>query len=153
MAVLACPEMNGIRLRELAWDLEKTGTEMCVAAALLDVARPRTTMRPVAGLPLLHVHHPELGGDKRVLKAVFDKASAMTALFMIAPVFVVIALAIKFTDHGPGFVRQTRVGKDGRTFPVWKFRTMVVNVERRKAELAAHNEAAGRSSRGTGTRG
>ena len=69
VAVLACPEMNGIRLRELAWDLEKTGTDMCVAAALLDVAGPRTTIRPVAGLPLLHVDHPELAGGKQVLKA------------------------------------------------------------------------------------
>ena len=58
VAVLACPEMNGIRLRELAWDLEKTGTDVCVAPALLDVAGPRTTIRPVAGLPLLHVDHP-----------------------------------------------------------------------------------------------
>ena len=73
VAVLACPELNGIRLRELAWDLERTGTDMCVAAALLDVAGPRTTIRPVAGLPLLHVDHPELAGGKQVLKGVFDK--------------------------------------------------------------------------------
>jgi exopolysaccharide biosynthesis polyprenyl glycosylphosphotransferase len=143
VAVLACPEMNGIRLRELAWDLEKTGTDMCVAAALLDVAGPRTTIRPVAGLPLLHVDHPELAGGKQVLKGVFDKVTAVTALILTVPLFVVIALAIRFTDHGPVFFRQIRVGRDGRTFRVWKFRTMVVDAERRKVELAAHNEAAG----------
>src|SRR5215467_4148228 len=73
VAVLACPELNGIRLRELAWDLERTGTDMCVAAALMDVAGPRTTIRPVAGLPLLHVDHPELAGGKQVIKGIFDK--------------------------------------------------------------------------------
>jgi FlaA1/EpsC-like NDP-sugar epimerase len=76
VAVLACPEMNGTRLRELAWDLEKSGTDMCVAAALLDVAGPRTTIRPVAGLPLLHLDHAELTGVKQVLKGVFDRVSA-----------------------------------------------------------------------------
>jgi exopolysaccharide biosynthesis polyprenyl glycosylphosphotransferase len=143
VAVLACPEMNGIRLRELAWDLEKTGTDMCVAPALLDVAGPRTTIRPVAGLTLLHVDHPELAGGKQVLKAVFDKMVALTAVILLAPLFAVIMLAIRLGDHGPVFFRQTRVGKDGHTFAVWKFRTMVVDAEARKAELTAQNEADG----------
>ncbi len=143
VAVLACPEMNGIRLRELAWDLEKTGTDMYVAAALLDVAGPRTTIRPVAGLPLLHVDHAELSGGKQALKSMFDKISALAALILLAPLFAVITLAIRITDRGPVFFRQTRVGKDGDTFSVWKFRTMVVDAEQAKAELAAHNEADG----------
>ena len=75
VAVLACPEMDGRHLRELAWELEKTGTDLCVAPALLDVAGPRTTIRPVAGLPLLHVDHPELAGGKQVAQGVFDKVS------------------------------------------------------------------------------
>ena len=143
VAVLSCPEMNGIRLRELAWDLEKTGTDMCVAAALLDVAGPRTTIRPVAGLPLLHVDHPELAGGKQVLKAVFDKVVALTAVILLAPLFAAIMLAVRLGDHGPVFFRQTRVGKDGHTFSVWKFRTMVVDAEQRKAELSALNESDG----------
>ena len=143
VAVLACPEMNGIRLRELAWDLEKTGTDMCVAAALLDVAGPRTTIRPVAGLPLLHVDHPELAGGKQVLKAAFDKMVALTALLLLLPLFAVIMLAVRLGDHGPVFFRQTRVGKDGHTFSVWKFRTMVVDAEQRKGELAGLNESDG----------
>ena len=57
LAVLACPAMNGIRLRELAWQLEATGTDVYMAPALLDMAGPRTMIRPVAGLPLLHADH------------------------------------------------------------------------------------------------
>src|SRR5579872_748168 len=72
VAVLACPEMDGIRLRGLAWELEKTGTDLCVSPALLDVAGPRTTVRPTAGLTLLHVDHPQLGGFRLVLKELFD---------------------------------------------------------------------------------
>jgi exopolysaccharide biosynthesis polyprenyl glycosylphosphotransferase len=143
VAVLACPEMDGMRLRELAWELEKTGTDLCVAPALLDVAGPRTTIRPVAGLPLLHVDHPELAGGKQVLKSMFDKAFAASALILLAPLFAAIALAIRFADHGPVFFRQTRVGKDGRDFTLYKFRTMVTDAEQRKHVLAARNEASG----------
>jgi exopolysaccharide biosynthesis polyprenyl glycosylphosphotransferase len=143
VAVLACPEMDGTRLRELAWDLEKTGTEMCVASALLDVAGPRTTIRPVAGLPLLHVDHAELAGGKKVIKEIFDKVSALLALLLLAPLFALIALTIKISDHGPAFFQQTRIGKDGQPFRLWKFRTMVVDAEARKAELLAQSNGNG----------
>lgn len=143
VAVLACPEMNGVRLRELAWELEKTGTDLCVAPALLDVAGPRTTIRPVAGLPLLHVDQAELGGFKRVVKGMLDRLAAGLAVLLLLPASVVIALAIWMDDRGPVFFRQTRVGKDGGTFRVWKFRTMVVDAEQRLAHLTALNEAAG----------
>jgi exopolysaccharide biosynthesis polyprenyl glycosylphosphotransferase len=135
--------MDGGRLRELAWELEKTGTDLFVAPALLDVAGPRTTIRPVAGLPLLHVDHPELAGAKQAVKSVFDKACAASALLMLAPLFAVIAISIRLTDHGPVFFRQIRIGKDGRGFTLYKFRTMVPDAEQRKLELAADNEGDG----------
>ncbi|HEX7992615.1 MAG TPA: sugar transferase [Streptosporangiaceae bacterium] len=135
VAVLACPEMSGYRLRALAWELEKTGTDLCVAPALLDVAGPRTTIRPVAGLPLLHLDHPEFTGSKLVIKAGFDKMVALAALTVAAPLLAVLALAVKLDDGGPAFFRQTRVGKDGRTFTVFKFRTMVIDAEQRRADL------------------
>ncbi|HEX6931144.1 MAG TPA: sugar transferase [Streptosporangiaceae bacterium] len=135
VAVLACPEMSGYRLRTLAWELEKTGTDLCVAPALLDVAGPRTTIRPVAGLPLLHLDHPEFTGTKLVVKAAFDKTVALAALAFFAPLMALLALAVRLDDGGPALFRQTRVGKDGRTFTVLKFRTMVIDAEQRKAEL------------------
>ena len=143
VAVLACPEMDGGRLRELAWELEKTSTDLFVAPALLDVAGPRTTIRPVAGLPLLHVDHPELAGAKQAVKSVFDKACAASALLALAPLFAVIAISVKLTDHGPVFFRQIRIGKDGQCFTLYKFRTMVPDAEQRKPQLAEHNEADG----------
>jgi len=143
VAVLACPEMNGIRLRELAWALEETGTDLCVAPALIDVAGPRTTIRPVAGLPLLQLDHPELAGGKQVIKVVFDRLAAGLALVLLAPLFVAIALAIRLDDQGPVFFKQTRVGRDGQTFRLFKFRTMVVDAEQRKPQLEAQNEGSG----------
>jgi exopolysaccharide biosynthesis polyprenyl glycosylphosphotransferase len=143
VAVLACPEMNGVRLRELAWELEETGTDLCVAPALMDVAGPRTSIRPVAGLPLLHVDHPELAGGKQVIKALFDRMAAGLTLILLAPLFAAIAVIIRLDDRGPVFFRQTRIGLDGQPFRLYKFRTMVVDAEQRKAELEALNEGSG----------
>jgi exopolysaccharide biosynthesis polyprenyl glycosylphosphotransferase len=140
VAVLACPEMSGVRLRELAWALEKRGTDLCVAPALLDVAGPRTTIRPVAGLPLLHMDHPEFTGARRVIKSAFDKMLALLALTLAVPVFLAISAAIWIGDGGPPFFRQTRVGQHGRPFTVFKFRTMVRDAEARKPQLASSNE-------------
>jgi hypothetical protein len=115
VAVLACPEMNGLRLRELAWELEETGTDLCAAPALIDVAGPRTTIRPVAGLPLLQLDHPELAGGKQVIKTVFDRAAAGLALFVLAPLFLVIAVAIRLDDRG--LCSSSRPGSDGTAGP------------------------------------
>ena len=140
VAVLACPEIGGTRLRSLAWELEKTGTDLCVSPALLDVAGPRTTIRPTAGLTLLHVDHPELDGIRLLIKGLFDRCVAAAALIMLAPVMGVLALAIWLHDRGPALFTQTRVGKDGRAFRIYKFRTMVVDAEQRKAQLMAMND-------------
>jgi exopolysaccharide biosynthesis polyprenyl glycosylphosphotransferase len=143
VAVLACPEMDGIRLRSLAWELEKTDTDLCVSPALLDVAGPRTTIRPTAGLTLLHVDHPQLDGIRLVIKDLFDRAAAAAALVMLSPLMAGVALTIWLHDRGPAFFTQTRVGKDGRAFKIYKFRTMVVDAEKRKEELLAANESTG----------
>lgn len=140
VAVLACPEMSGVRLRELAWELEKTDTDLCVAPALLDIAGPRTTIRPVAGLPLLHVDHPELVGTRRLIKAAFDRGIAAAALMILGPLIVLVALAIRIADGGPALFRQTRVGKDGKLFMLYKFRTMTLDAEERKVQLVESNE-------------
>lgn len=143
VAVLACPEMSGIRLRELAWQLEKTDTELCVAPALLDVAGPRTTIRSVAGLPLLHLDHPEFTGFRRVIKAGFDRVVAAVALLLLSPLLLAVAVAVRLGDGGPALFRQERVGRHGKSFTVFKFRTMVVDAEGMKARLDDLNESDG----------
>ena len=140
VAVLSCPEISGAQLRALAWELEKTDTDLCLAPALLDVAGPRTTIRPVAGLMLLHVDHPEFTGARRVIKAVFDRAFASIVLLLTAPLLLLATLGIWLADGGPALFRQTRVGKDGKVFTVYKFRTMVLDAEEHKAGLAVQNE-------------
>ena len=115
VAVTTCPEMDGVRLRSLAWELEKTGTDLCVSPALLDVAGPRTTIRPTAGLTLLHVDHPQLAGFRLVLKGLFDRCAAAAALVMLAPVMATLAATIWLHDRGPALFTQIEGGQ-GRPF-------------------------------------
>jgi len=143
VAVTACPEMDGLRLRSLAWELEKTGTDLCVAPALIDVAGPRTTIRPTAGLTLLHVDHPQLTGFRLVIKGLFDRCAAGAGLVVLAPVMAILAATIWLNDRGPVLFTQVRIGKDGHEFRIYKFRTMVVDAEKQQAELLDVNDSDG----------
>jgi exopolysaccharide biosynthesis polyprenyl glycosylphosphotransferase len=143
VAVLACPEMDGVKLRGLAWELEKTGTDLCLSPALLDVAGPRTKVRPTAGLTLLHVDHPQLGGFREVVKDVFDRGAAAMALILLSPLMAALALTIWLSDGGPALFKQVRIGRDGRVFRIYKFRTMVVDAEQRRTQLLANNDLDG----------
>ncbi|MBO3750776.1 sugar transferase [Streptosporangiaceae bacterium NEAU-GS5] len=137
VAVLACPELDGTALRRLAWRLERSKTDLVVAPALMEVAGPRTTIRPIAGLPLLHVEHPELAGARQLIKNLFDRVVAGAALILLAPLLAVIALAVRTTTPGPALFRQTRVGRDGAEFTILKFRTMGADAERRRVHLVS----------------
>lgn len=140
VAVAGTSALSTRELRELAWDLEGTGVDLALSPALTDVAGPRIHVRPVAGLPLLHVEEPTFGGARKVVKDLIDLSAALVLVLLLAPVLLVIAGLIKREDGGPVFYRQERVGRDGRIFRIWKFRSMRVDADRMLAELAAHNE-------------
>ncbi|MDT5032643.1 MAG: hypothetical protein QOC94_2814 [Actinoplanes sp.] len=145
VVVLACPEIDGVALRQLAWTLERDDIDLIVASTLVDVAGDRTTIRPVDGLPMLHVEHPRLKGSARFVKAIFDRLGALLLLILGAPVMIVVAAVVRFLPggRGPAIFRQERVGKDGRPFVLYKFRTMHVDAEARLAGLREHNESDG----------
>lgn len=141
--VLTCPEFDGESLRRLAWQLERDDIDLIVANNLIDVAGARTTIRPVDGLPMLHVEHPTLSGARRVAKSVFDRVGAVLLLLAFAPVLAAVALAVRLDSKGPVLFRQTRVGRYGREFQIYKFRTMHTDAERRLAEIRHLNEQDG----------
>lgn len=142
VAVTSCAEMNPARLRRLSWELEGTETDLVVAPGLMEVAGPRLHIRPVTGLPLLHVEEPYLTGSRRLVKGVADRTVAALVLVLLAPILLAIGLMVRLTSDGPALFRQTRIGKDGREFTMWKFRTMSIDAELRLGELAARNERA-----------
>jgi exopolysaccharide biosynthesis polyprenyl glycosylphosphotransferase len=143
VAVVPNSQLSGAEVRRLSWQLAPSGASVVVAPAVVDVVGPRMAVRPVEGLPLLHLEQPVFTGLKRAVKQVYDPIVAGVALVVLFPVFVAVALAIRIDSHGPVFFRQVRVGEMGRQFRIWKFRTMVADAEQRKAELTHLNEGAG----------
>jgi exopolysaccharide biosynthesis polyprenyl glycosylphosphotransferase len=137
VAVTASPDISPPFLRQLSWDLEQMAVEMVVAPALTDVAGPRIHVRPVDGLPLLHVTQPEFTGPRRIIKSAFDRGVAAVALLVLSPFLLGIALAIRLTSNGPAIFTQQRVGQNGGTFRCYKYRTMVVDAENRLSALLA----------------
>ncbi|WP_422772378.1 sugar transferase [Plantactinospora sp. WMMC1484] len=130
-------------LRRLAWQLEGSGVDLIVAPQLTDIAGPRVHIRPIEGLPLLHVEEPTLSGPALLAKNLLDRVAAGLGLLLLVPLFVAVAISIRISDPGPVFFRQPRVGHEGRTFRVWKFRTMYVDAEQRLASLVDQNETDG----------
>jgi exopolysaccharide biosynthesis polyprenyl glycosylphosphotransferase len=143
IAVCGSRGVGSEALRRLAWQLEGTGIGLVVAPSLTDIAGPRVHIRPVEGLPLLHVEEPTVSGLGWLAKSVADRTAAAVGLLMLSPLFGVTALIIKMTDHGPVFFRQERVGRGGQSIRVWKFRTMYVDAEERLKQLLVTNETDG----------
>ena len=141
VAVAATEQFHGTGLRELSWELENLDVDLLVAPGVVDVAGPRLHMRPVAGLPLIHVEKPQYHGAKRFQKRAFDIVFSGLALLFGLPLLLLIALAVKLTSRGPVFFRQERFGLDGEPFEMIKFRTMVVGADAMLEEVAHLNEA------------
>jgi exopolysaccharide biosynthesis polyprenyl glycosylphosphotransferase len=130
-------------VRELSWDLHKLGVDLVVTPGVVDVAGPRLTMRPVAGLPLIHVEKPQYSGTKKLQKHAFDIVVSVSALLMTVPVMLTAAIVIKLTSRGPVFYRSERIGLDGRPFQMIKFRTMVDGADKMVDSLVSANESVG----------
>jgi hypothetical protein len=143
VAVTSSHALGSRRLRELSWQMESIDADMLVAPGLVEVAVPRLHIRPVTGLPLLHVEKPEFTGGKRALKNVTDRVAASLLLFVLSPVLLGIWAAVRMTSPGSAFFRQVRVGKDGKQFRIWKFRSMYSDAEARLAALEAQSDGNG----------
>ncbi|WP_369132378.1 sugar transferase [Modestobacter sp. I12A-02662] len=142
VAVLPSRELEGPALRKLGWALEKTEAELLLAPAVTEIVGPRVNIRPLCGLPLLHMERPELRGVRRLTKETLDRSLAVTGLFLLTPALLAIALAVRLSSRGPVFFRQERVGRDGRRFHMLKFRSMVDGASS-MATLVAENDGNG----------
>lgn len=143
IAVSSSAGLGSSGLRRLGWALEGTDIDLVVAPGIMDVAGPRVRTRPVQGLPLIHVEAPRFSGPTLVFKNIMDRTLAAVGLLLLLPLFLTVALSIALTDRGPVFFGQERVGRDGRTFRMLKFRTMITDAESALPALMALNEGSG----------
>ncbi|UYO96649.1 sugar transferase [Microbacterium sp. M28] len=141
--VASRPDGDPDFVKQLGWQLEGTASELILSSRLTDVAGPRVSLRQVEGLPLIQVKIPTYEGGVHLLKRALDVVVAVAALVPIALLAPALALIIKADSPGPVFFRQDRVGRDGRTFRMVKFRSMKTDAEQQLAALKEQNEGAG----------
>jgi exopolysaccharide biosynthesis polyprenyl glycosylphosphotransferase len=144
-AVIIAGDLPGGReqIRDLAWALEDAQTELILLSRLTEVAGPRIHLRPVEGLPMVHVDLPQYSGLNHTVKRVFDAVVAGAALLVLAPVFAALAVVIRLESSGSVIFRQERVGMGGARFTMFKFRSMVADAEELRRLMDDQNEGSG----------
>lgn len=143
VAVSAGVQLHPQTLRHLGWELAARNVGLIMAPALTDIAGPRIHTQQVAGLPLIHVTTPTLEGGQRVAKRLFDIVVSGALIVACSPLMLILALWVRTDSRGPVLFRQERVGIEGAPFRMLKFRSMVVDAEKRLADLAERNEGNG----------
>ena len=122
-------------LRRVVWDLEHRSVQLVMAPAITDFSADRVRIRPVGGLPLIHMDPPRWTAASRWAKRTFDILGSGLLILTVLPLLAYAALRVRLHDGGPVFFRQTRVGRHGEEFGCFKFRTMVTDAESMAARL------------------
>ena len=103
----------------------------------------RSEAEELHGLTLMHLPTASLGLSARLVKRFMDTMLAISALVFAAPVMFAIAAAIKLDTPGPVFFRQERIGRAGKPFQIFKFRSMTADASQRRNSVASLNELDG----------
>jgi exopolysaccharide biosynthesis polyprenyl glycosylphosphotransferase len=103
----------------------RTGVEIRVSANLPEILSSRLNVNPVGGLMAISLRPVHLTGTQATLKRTFDILTSALALLVALPLLGIIALAVKLTSEGPIFFTQDRITSGGRSFRMYKFRTMI----------------------------
>jgi len=122
---------------------ELEGVEAWLIADFFKTQISRTTFDDFYGQPVMVFRTTPETGWQSALKRPFDLLGSMFVLIGLSPLYLLIALLIKFTSRGPVLFRQQRSGLNGRPFTIYKFRTMTADAEERKKDLTALNEMRG----------
>lgn len=135
LAVAPSATLTGEAIRQLAWRVEGRALDLLIAPAMMDVAGPRLSVRPAAGLPLLHLDEAVLSRSQRIAKRSLDLIGAAGLIVVLSPVMLVCALLVRTTSRGPAIFQQVRIGRAGEPFTMLKFRTMVQGADAGRARL------------------
>jgi exopolysaccharide biosynthesis polyprenyl glycosylphosphotransferase len=122
---------------------EKRHVTVHIIPDLYQLTLSRVAMENLNGIPLLSLHEPALRDWQILLKRALDVVLSILVLVILSPVILITVIAIIIDSKGPIIFSQERVGKDNRTFKLYKFRSMYVGAEEQVEVLVNHNEASG----------
>jgi exopolysaccharide biosynthesis polyprenyl glycosylphosphotransferase len=127
-------------VRELSWALETTRARLMVSPRVGAVAGSRLQTIPVVDQPMIYVQAPQYSGGKYIAKKLLDIFASGLGLVLLSPLLAVIAVMIRLDSPGPAIFSQTRIGRAGRPFTIFKFRSMTVDAEVLLENLTEQND-------------
>jgi exopolysaccharide biosynthesis polyprenyl glycosylphosphotransferase len=133
---------HGRNVAELIRVAKAAGVRVSVLPRMFEVVGSAVEFDDVDGLTMLGVRPFGLSRSSRALKRAFDLIVTTIGVLAVSPLLIAVAIAIKLDSKGPILFRQVRVGRDGRHFKIFKFRSMIVDAEQQKDRLRALNEVA-----------
>jgi exopolysaccharide biosynthesis polyprenyl glycosylphosphotransferase len=139
--VVAPDHAEGEAMLDLVRLAKESDLKMTILPRVLEVVGSEIEPDDLDGMTVLAVRHATLSRSSGALKRGFDLIGAGLALLVLAPLMVLLAIAIRLDSQGPAFFRQTRVGRKGKPFEMLKFRTMNASADQEKDELNSLNEA------------
>jgi exopolysaccharide biosynthesis polyprenyl glycosylphosphotransferase len=120
-----------------------SGVKVNIVPRLFEVVSSRALVDDIEGIPLLDIAHVELSRFNMAAKRVFDLIFGGLLFVFILPIMGTVAIIIKADSHGPVFYRQERTGRNGKTFMIYKFRSMHVGADVERLQLADQNDYSG----------
>jgi exopolysaccharide biosynthesis polyprenyl glycosylphosphotransferase len=141
--VIALPAASHDQMLRIMDLCRRQGVEFKVVPDLYQMRLNRVDVDSINGIPLIAVSESQIRGWNLVVKRVMDVAVSIIVLTLLSPALGVIALIIKLDSPGPVLFRQVRVGRDGKSFTLYKFRSMRQDAEKQLDELLCLNEATG----------
>jgi exopolysaccharide biosynthesis polyprenyl glycosylphosphotransferase len=135
------PLIDHAELRRWGTWLQDEDVDLLVSSGLRDVTSRRLELTTVGGARLLQVRPAPLSGPMHFLKLHADRALAALILLLVGPALALLALLVRLDSPGRALYRQTRIGRHGRPFTVYKLRTMFVDADRIVEELADANDS------------
>jgi exopolysaccharide biosynthesis polyprenyl glycosylphosphotransferase len=139
--ILAPTTIDTSEVAELIRVAKAVGVRVSVLPRMFEVVGAAVEFDDVDGLTMLGVRRFGFVRSSLVLKRGFDIVAASVGLLLVAPLMAAVAVAIRLDSQGPVFFRQPRVGRDGRHFRIFKYRSMVVDADDHKDRLRELNEA------------
>jgi len=136
---LAAP-CERVLVKRLVHQAREAGVDIRVVPDLYDGLAWNSPIEYIGQFPTIPLHRGQVPVMGMVLKRILDIAASSVALVMLSPVLLAIAIAVRVDSKGPIFYLSERIGKKGRVFRCIKFRTMVPDAERRRAEILHMNE-------------
>ena len=139
--IIAIESSDHKDLENILNQLEGTGVVVKVIPDMYDILTGSVRMSSIFGAPLIQINREIMPVWQFSVKRIMDLGISSFALLLLSPLYLAIALGVKATSVGTVFFKQERIGKYGRPFNIYKFRTMVRDAERHGPQLSSESDS------------